>query len=72
MTIQVEIIKRSTLTVREAATYLGVSTDTIYKLCREKKITHLRIGSRILFKKEKLDEWMDNLMIIGTNEHSAS
>lgn len=71
MTIQVEPIKRSTLTVNEAATYLGVSNDTIYKLCREQRIVHFRIGSRILFKKDKLDEWVDDLMNKGTNDPFA-
>lgn len=71
MKIQVEPIIRSTLTVSEAATYLGVSNDTIYKLCREQRIVHFRIGSRILFKKGKLDEWVEDLMITGTEEPFA-
>ena len=48
---QMEPIKRSTLTVHEVAEYLGVSSDMIYILCREKRIVHFRIGRRILFKK---------------------
>lgn len=54
------------MTVKEAAEYLGLSNDTIYKLCREKGIAHLRVGSRILFKRERLDEWIDEMMIFGT------
>lgn len=66
MTVRLEPIKRSTLTVSETATYLGVSNDTIYKLCRDGAIVHFRIGSRILFKKGKIDEWVDSQMITGT------
>ncbi|MBO1911893.1 helix-turn-helix domain-containing protein [Sporosarcina sp. 6E9] len=64
-------IKRSTMTVSEAAEYLGLSNDTIYKLCREEGIAHFRVGTRILFKKEKLDEWVDNIMISGTENNYA-
>ncbi|MFC0299546.1 helix-turn-helix domain-containing protein [Virgibacillus soli] len=59
---QMEPIKRSTLTVHEVAEYLGVSSDMIYILCREKRIVHFRIGRRILFKKEAIEKWIDEQM----------
>ncbi len=33
------------LTVREAARRLEVSTATVYSLCAERKLTHLRVGT---------------------------
>lgn len=64
-TVKLEPIKRSTLTVKETAEYLGVSTDLIYVLCRENRIRHFRIGSRILFKKHAIDQWIEERMIDG-------
>lgn len=60
--MQMEPIKRSTLTVHEVAEYLGVSSDMLYILCREKRIAHFRIGRRILFKKEAIEKWIDDQM----------
>lgn len=56
---QFEKIKRSTMTAAESAEYVGVSLDMMYQLCRESKIPHFRIGSRILLRRDKLDEWID-------------
>lgn len=50
-----------TLTVSETAAYLGVSDDTIYELVRRKEIPHFRLRSRILFRRDTLDEWMTQL-----------
>ena len=63
--INLQPIKRSTLTVKEVAEYLGISSDMVYILCREKRIAHFRIGSRILFKKEAIDNWIEKQMIEG-------
>lgn len=54
-------IERRTLTVKEVATYLGISVDFVYKLCREKKIPYVPIGSRIMFKIESIEQWLADL-----------
>lgn len=51
-------MERTTMTVKEAATYIGVHSDTIRAMVREKKIPHVRVRYRILFRKETLDAWM--------------
>ena len=51
-------MKCQTMSVKEAALYLGVSKDIIYELTRKKNIPHLRLGRRILFRKNALDIWM--------------
>jgi len=57
-------LSQQRLNVSEAAKYIGVSEDTIYTLCREKKIPHYRGGSglskkpKIFFRVESLDKWM--------------
>lgn len=54
-------IQRTTLTTEEVAKYLGVSRDLVYKLCREKKIPHIKIGARIMFKISTIDKWLSDL-----------
>ncbi|WDH83301.1 helix-turn-helix domain-containing protein [Paenibacillus urinalis] len=46
------------LTVSELASYLQVSTDSIYAMVREKQIPHIRVRRRILFNTELIEEWM--------------
>jgi excisionase family DNA binding protein len=51
-------MERSTLTVKEAAQYIGVSQDTMYTMVREDEVPHVRVRRRILFRKASLDDWM--------------
>lgn len=41
------------------AEILGVRVDHVYKLCREDKIRHARIGRTIRFRREWIDEFID-------------
>ncbi|HLR60545.1 MAG TPA: helix-turn-helix domain-containing protein [Pseudogracilibacillus sp.] len=66
--IKIEPIRRTTLTTVEVAEYLGVSKETVYNLVREKAIVHFRIGSKILFKRDAIDNWMDLKMVSGLDE----
>ncbi len=47
------------ITVREVADYLQFSPDQIYRLAQQGKIPASRVGKRWRFKKEKLDQWME-------------
>lgn len=51
-------MNRKTMTVLEAADYLGVCKDTIYTMVRTGEIPHFRLRRRIFFTKEKLDSWI--------------
>lgn len=44
--------------VKELATYLNCSISSIRKLVRTNKIPNFRIGSKLNFKKELIDEWV--------------
>lgn len=48
------------LNVQEAASYLRISTSTLYRWVHQKKIKHVKIGSRVLFSQEYLDEFIKN------------
>lgn len=53
-------LERQTITVKELANYLGVHTDTIYAMVKQKQIPHLKIQNRILFTREAIDLWIQD------------
>lgn len=46
------------LSVKELADYLSIHTDTLYKMVKEKKLPHFRIGGKILFTRSAINEWI--------------
>lgn len=51
-------IAKITLTVKEAAELLGVSTTSIYTMVREEEIPHARVRSKIIFHRDTLEAWL--------------
>jgi excisionase family DNA binding protein len=51
---------REVMNIRQAAQYLGVSPDTLYKYVGEQKIPAFKLGNRWRFKKSRLDQWMED------------
>jgi excisionase family DNA binding protein len=45
--------------IRQAADYLGISADTLYKYASEAFIPAFKLGNRWRFRRSRLDEWMD-------------
>lgn len=54
------MIERQTMTVQETATYLGVSKDLIYNMVKTGELPAIKLGRRILFRKEVLERWMQS------------
>ena len=52
-------IEKATYSVEELAEYLGVDTELIYSLTLRNDIPHIRIDTRILFKKTSIEKWLD-------------
>jgi excisionase family DNA binding protein len=50
---------REVMDIRQAADYLGISPDTLYKYASENFIPAFKLGNRWRFKKSRLDDWMD-------------
>ncbi len=50
---------REVMDIRQAADYLGISADTLYKYASESFIPAFKLGNRWRFKKSRIDEWMD-------------
>lgn len=53
------------LDINEAAEYLGISKELLYKMCTQKLIPHTRLGdensrkARIIFRSSSLEAWRD-------------
>jgi excisionase family DNA binding protein len=51
---------KSVFSVSELSDYLGVSTDSIYTMVREKQIPFVRIRRRILFYRDAINSWINS------------
>lgn len=47
-----------TMTATEAAVYLRMDRNTLYRWTREGKVPHIKVGNKLFFYKEELDAWM--------------
>ena len=47
-------------TVKEVANYLNCSVSSIRTLVRNKNIPYFRIGSKLNFNREAVDNWIHN------------
>src|SRR4030042_3308717 len=54
---------RRLITAKEAGQFLGLSTDTIYRMASQKKLPYLKIGDRVLFDIKALDHWIEKHMV---------
>jgi excisionase family DNA binding protein len=50
---------REVMDIRQAAAYLGISADSLYRYASESTVPAFRLGNRWRFKKSRLDAWMD-------------
>jgi excisionase family DNA binding protein len=48
-------MENTPLTVEEVAKILRVSRQTIYVLCKEGKIPHFKVGTKLRFKKADIE-----------------
>lgn len=51
-------VQRTTLTMKEAAEYLGISYWLINQLVRKKQIPCSKVGGKFLFRVQVLDEYL--------------
>ncbi|MHB1959446.1 MAG: helix-turn-helix domain-containing protein [Acidobacteriaceae bacterium] len=50
---------REVMDIRQAAAYLGISSDSLYKYAAESVIPAFKLGNRWRFKRSLLDSWME-------------
>jgi len=48
------------MTIKDAANYLKMSSSTIYKLVEKGRIPSLKVGGAWRFRREILDDWLNN------------
>ncbi len=51
---------REVMDIRQAAAYLGISADSLYRYAATGFIPAFRIGNRWRFRRSRLEEWMDS------------
>ena len=51
-------VERTTLTMKETADYLGISYWLVNQLVHRREIPCARVGGRILFRVQALDEYL--------------
>ncbi|MHB1022072.1 MAG: helix-turn-helix domain-containing protein [Acidobacteriaceae bacterium] len=59
MRAAVQVMLREVMDIRQAAEYLGISADALYKYASEGTIPAFKLGNRWRFKRSLLDAWMD-------------
>ncbi len=57
----VQQMMREVMDIRQAAEYLGISGDTLYRYASEGFVPAFKLGNRWRFKKTLLDAWMSQL-----------
>lgn len=50
---------REVMDIRQAAEYLGISPDSLYKYASESFIPAFKLGNRWRFKRSLLESWME-------------
>lgn len=58
--MELQRVQRTTLTMKEAAEYLGISYWLINQLVRRKEIPCSKVGGKFLFRVQVLDEYLNN------------
>ena len=58
--MELQKVQRTTLTMKEAAEYLGISYWLINQLVRRKEIPCTKVGGKFLFRVQVLDEYLSS------------
>ena len=58
--MELQKVQRTTLTMKEAAQYLGISYWLINQLVRRKEIPCSKVGGKFLFRVQVLDEYLSS------------
>ena len=58
--MELQKVQRTTLTMKEAAEYLGISYWLINQFVRRKEIPCSKVGGKFLFRVQVLDEYLSS------------
>jgi excisionase family DNA binding protein len=68
---QGQIALREVMDIRQAADYLGISGDTLYRYASEGFVPAFKLGNRWRFRKSLLDGWMDQKSGVATRSEAV-
>jgi excisionase family DNA binding protein len=54
-----ETVGKRLLNVKEAAQYLGLSVDTVYKKARLRELPYVKVGRALRFDVKELDRYIE-------------
>ncbi len=46
------------MNIQEAAEYLGLTVGTMYQWRSQHKVPYIKVGRKVKFKKDQLDQWL--------------
>ena len=55
------------LSIKDAATALGICERTVWALVKKRQLPHLRVGRRLLFSRAALEAWIAQQQIVPAN-----
>ena len=58
----------TTMTMAEAAGYLGISITTFKEHYKSWKVPCYRLGTRVLYNRDDLEEWLKTVRTEGTRK----
>ena len=61
-----KVALREVMDIHDAAEYLGISPDTLYKYASEGFIPAFKLGNRWRFKRSLVEHWMEQQSGAGT------
>ena len=67
---QAAVHLREVMDMRQAAEYLGISADSLYRYASEGTVPAFRLGNRWRFKRDLLDRWMERAS--GAAQHTKA
>lgn len=56
------------MTIQELATCVNYQKSSIYELVKKRKISYIKPSGKLHFKKNMIDEWLDNRKIKTKSE----
>ena len=52
-------MKKTILTAKDIAQWLGFSVNTVWELCRREEIPYIKVGGRYRFLEDRILEWLE-------------
>jgi excisionase family DNA binding protein len=64
------MLPRTYLTVKEVSQYVGIATDTIYKMVSQRQIPFSKLGRLLRFDQTILDAWIKQHTVMPMSRRS--